>query len=99
MLTGINGETGKDEPMRQRLIMAATAALVVTGQTGEALARGGSGSGSGLSPYAAESGNDRSAGLNNGNYQPPRYNYYRRAYGPRDVPYPPRGDRYYGYPY
>ncbi|GEP01321.1 hypothetical protein [Methylobacterium haplocladii] len=86
------------------LANAALAAGLVLGLTGSALAFGGGGggggnSGSGLSPYAADSGNDRSAGVNNGNYQQPRYNYYRRAYGPRDVPYLPRGRFYQGYPY
>ncbi|WP_336487288.1 hypothetical protein [Methylobacterium nigriterrae] len=81
---------------RLGILVAAAAVLAASAQP--ASARGNSNSGSGLSPYAAESGNDRSAGVNNGNYRPPRYNYYRRAYGP-DGPYarPPRG--YYGYPY
>lgn len=52
---------------------------------GAALARGGGGggdSGSGLSPYAALSGNDRSAGVNNGNYRDPGYDPYLRTYAP-----------------
>ncbi len=79
---------------------AAIATSAFLAAAGSAMAMGGnSGSGSGLSPYAADSGNDRSAGVNNGNYSPPRYNYYRRAYGPRDVPYPGRSRYYEGYPY
>ena len=50
---------------------------------GAALARGGGGgggaSGSGLSRYAALSGNDRSAGVNNGNYRDPALDPYIRA--------------------
>ncbi|GEP09456.1 hypothetical protein [Methylobacterium gnaphalii] len=86
---------------KSKTVFAATvAAGLVLAATGSAMARGGnSSSGSGLSPYAADSGNDRSAGVNNGNYAPSRYNYYRRAYGPRDVPYPGRGRHYEGYPY
>ncbi|MCE4224753.1 hypothetical protein HCU64_13395 [Methylobacterium sp. C25] len=82
-------------------VLAATVAASVLLAAGSAFAMGGgnSSSGSGLSPYATESGNDRSAGVNNGNYAPSRYNYYRRAYGPRDVPYGERGRRYEGYPY
>lgn len=79
--------------------LAATATLML-GLAGPALAHGvGGNDGSGLSPYAAESGNDRTAGVRNGGYTPPRYDYYRRAYGPRRQPYyqPRRG--YYGYPY
>lgn len=83
------------------VISGAVAAALLAGFGGTALAFGGGGgggnSGSGLSPYAADSGNDRSAGVNNGNYSPPRYNYYRRAYGPRDAPYPRR--RYRNSPY
>lgn len=51
---------------------------------GAALAFGGGGgdAGSGLSPYAALSGNDRSAGVNNGNYRDPAYDPYVRTYAP-----------------
>ena len=86
--------------MTSSSISAALAASLVLASAGTALAFGGGAggnNGSGLSPYAADSGNDRSAGVNNGNDTLPQYNYYRRAYGPRDVPYPRR--RYDGYPY
>jgi len=81
---------------------------------GAALARGGGGvdAGSGLSPYAALSGNDRSAGINNGNYRDPAYDPYLRTYAPQAAygyaappgpqPEPARRLRlrpYYGYPY
>lgn len=81
---------------------------------GAALARGGGGgdAGSGLSPYAALSGNDRSAGVNNGNYRDPAYDPYLRTYAPEAAygyaappgpqPEPARRLRlrpYYGYPY
>ena len=82
-------------------LKAALAAGLTLGLSGAALAMGGgnSGSGSGLSPYAAESGNDRSAGVNNGNYRNPRLDPYLRAYGRQGerVYGAPRG--YYGYPY
>ncbi|KQO65700.1 MULTISPECIES: hypothetical protein [unclassified Methylobacterium] len=54
-------------------------ATLVLGLGGGALARGGSG-GDGLSPYAALSGNDRSAGVNNGNYRDPALDPYLGAY-------------------
>ncbi|GJD51555.1 hypothetical protein OPKNFCMD_4310 [Methylobacterium crusticola] len=88
--------------MRATVIGASLAAALIGGTAGGALARN-SDSGSGLSPYAALSGNDRSAGVNNGNYRAPRYDPYLRAYGPdrRPVGYPygrvPAP--YYGYPY
>lgn len=86
--------------MRPFTILAALAGSVVLGLTGPAAAAGGSGSGSGLSPYAAESGNDRSAGVNNGNYRNPRLDPYIRAYGGRyDQPARPAPRGYYGYPY
>lgn len=84
---------------------------------GAALAFGGGGggdSGSGLSPYSALSGNDRSAGVNNGNYRDPAYDPYLRTYAPEAAygyaappgpqPEPARRPRlrmrpYYGYPY
>lgn len=75
---------------------------------GAALARGGGGgggdSGSGLSPYAALSGNDRSAGVNNGNYRDPRLDPYLGAYGdgygrPVQDRYRPVRRPYYGTPY
>ncbi|KMO14100.1 hypothetical protein [Methylobacterium platani] len=81
--------------------VSAVAAALVLGTAGTALARN-SDSGSGLSPYAALNGNDRSAGINNGNYSQPRYDPYLRAYGRPPVRYyerrvPPPYD--YGYPY
>ena len=83
---------------------------------GAALAFGGGGgggnSGSGLSPYSALNGNDRSAGVNNGNYRDPAYDPYLRTYAPEAAygyasppgpqPEPARRLRlrpYYGHPY
>ncbi|MEH3147110.1 MAG: hypothetical protein PGN34_17570 [Methylobacterium frigidaeris] len=78
------------------------AAGLLLAAAGGAVARN-SDSGSGLSPYAVLSGNDRSAGVNSGNYARPRYNPYLRAYGPRRVPLGYHGrpvpPPYYGYPY
>jgi hypothetical protein len=80
-------------------------ASLVLGLGGSALARGGSGSsGDGLSPYAALSGNDRSAGVNNGNYRDPALDPYLGAYeGRYDRPvrerYRPSRQPYYGTPY
>lgn len=80
------------------------AAALALGASGAALARGGGSGGDGLSPYAALSGNDRSAGVNNGNYRDPRLDPYLRAYGGRSEPqgqygYRPTRRGYYGYPY
>lgn len=86
-------------------IRVVLAAALVAGAPGAAFARGGGDGGSGLSPYASESGNDRSAGVNNGNYRSPRLDPYIGAYGGRyDRParYDRRGSErgpYYGYPY
>ncbi|MGY2049269.1 hypothetical protein [Methylobacterium sp. JK268] len=81
----------------------ALAAALLVGLAGPALARGNSDSGSGLSPYAALSGNDRSAGINNGNYRDPRLDPYIRAYPPYGRPvghrYRPVPGPYYGSPY
>jgi hypothetical protein len=83
---------------------------------GTALAWGGGGggggdAGSGLSPYAALNGNDRSAGVNNGNYRAPPYDPYLRTYapdaaagyaappGPQPEPNRRLRLRPYGYPY
>lgn len=88
-------------------IRAALAAALILGSAGAVLARGGGGngdSGSGLSPYSALSGNDRSAGVNNGNYRDPRLDPYLGAYGDgyarpaRDQVRPVRRP-YYGSPY
>ncbi|RVU20543.1 hypothetical protein [Methylobacterium oryzihabitans] len=88
--------------MTSTVLRLALAAGLLVAATGASVARN-SDSGSGLSPYAALSGNDRSAGVNNGNYTQPRYNPYLRAYGPRRAPvtYPgrPVPTPYYGYPY
>lgn len=88
-------------PTRIALAAAMIAALSVP-----ALARGGgSGGGSGLSPYSALSGNDRSAGVNNGNYRDPSLDPYLGAYeGRYDRPARASGRQvrpapYYGYPY
>lgn len=87
--------------MTSLVLKAALAAGLTLGPSGAALAMGGgnSGSGSGLSPYAAETGNDRSAGVNNGNYRNPRLDPYIQTYGRRGerIYGPPRG--YDGYPY
>jgi hypothetical protein len=65
------------------------AAALLLGLSGAALAFGGGGgnggSGSGLSPYAALNGNDRSAGVNNGNYRDPALDPYLRTYAPDAV--------------
>ncbi|GEP07244.1 hypothetical protein MOX02_52820 [Methylobacterium oxalidis] len=85
------------------VIVVSALALTVTEI---ALARGGRGGGDGLNPYSELSGNDRSGGVNSGNYRQPRYNTYLRAYGPygpyprpMDERYRPDPHRYYGYPY
>ena len=87
------------------------AASLLVGATGVALAgSGGSGgnSGSGLSAYSALSGNDRSAGVNNGNYRDPATDPYLRANDPDAAARyaEPRGGQprlrmrpYYGRPY
>ncbi|MFH6786439.1 MULTISPECIES: hypothetical protein [Methylobacterium] len=88
--------------MRVLTLRTAVAAALVLGTAGAALARN-SDSGSGLSPYAALNGNDRSAGVNNGNYRKPRYDPYLRTYGrppvEYDYGYRPAPPAYYGYPY
>lgn len=88
----------------QRTTIISLAAVLAIGLSGSAMARGGSSSGDGLSPYAALSGNDRSAGVNNGNYRDPRLDPYLGAYEGRydrrvREEYRPSGGRYYGYPY
>lgn len=86
--------------MRALTIRTTVAAVLVLGTAGAALARN-SDSGSGLSPYAALNGNDRSAGVNNGNYRQPRYDPYLRTYGrpPAGYEYRAPPPYYYGYPY
>ncbi|GJE16978.1 hypothetical protein [Methylobacterium marchantiae] len=85
--------------MTGTLIRAALASGLILGLAGAAQARGGSGGGGdGLSPYSALSGNDRSAGVNNGNYRDPRLDPYLRTYGRRYVaPRPYYGSDEYGY--
>lgn len=77
------------------------AGLILAGATA-ASAQGNSNSGSGLSPNAGASGNDRSAGVNNGNNRLRGYGYARR--GGYERPVYDRYERrrrgsYYGYPY
>lgn len=89
--------------MKQALALALLGGALTLGGSGAALARGGSDSGSGLSPYSALTGNDRSAGVNNGNYRAPGFDPYVQTYGyedygPRYRRLPPRRP-YYGYPY
>ena len=86
-------------------IRVAFAAALIAALSVPASARGGSGGGSGLSPYSALSGNDRSAGVNNGNYRDPGLDPYLGAYEGR-YDRPVRAERrqyrpvpYYGYPY
>lgn len=95
-----------NDPVMSRSILCTTiAATVVLGLCSGALARGGGSSGGdGLSPYAALSGNDRSAGVNNGNYRDPALDPYLGAYeGRHDRPvrerYRPSRRPYYGTPY
>ncbi|GJD48362.1 hypothetical protein OPKNFCMD_1080 [Methylobacterium crusticola] len=87
-----------------RLLLAASLALGA-GSAARAQQDGGGGggdSGSGLSPYAVLSGNDRSAGINNGNYRAPRLDPYIQAYPRygrpadpyRPAPRPPGGRPY-----
>ncbi|MCJ2042740.1 hypothetical protein FV232_05875 [Methylobacterium sp. WL30] len=93
----------------RKTVRAVLAAGLIIGSTGAVLARGGGGgggsdSGSGLSPYAALNGNDRSAGVNNGNYRDPRLDPYLGAYGdgygrPVQDRYRPVRRPYYGTPY
>lgn len=97
--------------MTRRTLTVPLAAMLVIGIPCAAFAFGGGGggdSGSGLSPYAALSGNDRSAGVNNGNYRDPALDPYIRAYDPetaaRYVAPPAAQPRlrmrpYYGHPY
>jgi hypothetical protein len=92
-------------PAQSKSILRTTlAATLVLGLCGGALARGGGSGGDGLSPYAALSGNDRSAGVNNGNYRDPALDPYLGAYeGRYDRPvrerYRPSRQPYYGTPY
>ena len=70
--------------MTRTMLTMPLAAALLLGATGAALAFGGGGgsNGSGLSPYSALSGNDRSAGVNNGNYRDPSNDSYLRANDP-----------------
>ena len=92
--------------MRFLTMRTVAAACLVLSLPGAAMAFGGGNgdAGSGLSPYAAQTGNDRSAGVNNGNYRDPRLDPYIGAYGDRyDRPVEyrrrPAPRPYYGYPY
>ena len=90
--------------MSASLVRNTLATALVLGLSGAALARGGGSGGDGLSPYAALSGNDRSAGVNNGNYRAPELDPYLGAYeGRYDRPvrdrYRPSRRPVYGYPY
>lgn len=94
--------------MNSHVTRAALAAAILLGASGAVLARGNGGgdSGSGLNPYSELSGNGRTGGVNSGNYSPPEYNTYLRAYepyGPQGRPvrerYRPAPRPYYGYPY
>lgn len=68
-------------PLRSGLVaLAAMMALTVAGPAG---AQGtSSNAGSGLSPSSSATGNDRTAGVNNGNYRRPGSYGTRRAYRP-----------------
>ncbi|MDP4004631.1 hypothetical protein [Methylobacterium sp. NEAU K] len=96
--------------MTRKTLTMPIAAMLLIGIPGAAFAIGGGGgdSGSGLSPYAALSGNDRSAGVNNGNYRDPALDPYVRTYRPEAAARyaaPPAAQPhlrlrpYYGYPY
>ncbi|CAO4152945.1 hypothetical protein PKCBPO_03818 [Methylorubrum thiocyanatum] len=68
-------------PLRSGLVaLAATLFLAVAGPAGAQDAS--SNAGSGLSPSSSATGNDRSAGVNNGNYRRPGGYGTRRAYRP-----------------
>ena len=72
--------------MTRKTLTVPLAAMLLAATPGMAFAWGGGGgggggdSGSGLSPYAALSGNDRSAGVNSGNYRDPRLDPYIQTY-------------------
>ncbi|WP_232628910.1 hypothetical protein [Methylobacterium sp. Leaf118] len=75
-----------------RLGLFALAAGLLLGGVGPVLAQGAAGgdAGSGLSPGASATGNDRSAGVNNGNYRRPgsygTRGSFRSSYGrPRRI--------------
>lgn len=81
---------------RSRIVWGLAAGLLLAGVGGAAAQN--SSSGSGLTPFATESGNDRSAGVNNGNYRDPRLDPYLQTYGRRYVaPRPYGGAGEYGY--
>lgn len=67
-------------PLRRGLFILAAALTLAAGPVA---AQGSSGNaGSGLSPSASATGNDRSAGVNNGNYRRPGGYGTRRGYRP-----------------
>ncbi|WP_292503736.1 hypothetical protein [Methylobacterium sp.] len=91
--------------MIQNRLVLATAIVAALSTPAFARGGGGGGGGSGLSPYSALSGNDRSAGVNNGNYRDPGLDPYLGAYEgryDRPVRYDrgvPRAVPFYGTPY
>ena len=94
--------------MRTPTLSVSLAAILTLGLSCSALAQDGGGGGggdggSGLSPYSALSGNDRSAGVNNGNYRDPRLDPFIKAYPryarPAEDPYRPAHRPYYGRSY
>ena len=93
--------------MTRKTLTVPLAAMLLAAP-GKGHPRSGGDSGSGLSPYAALSGNDRSAGVNNGNYRDPALDPYIRTYDPEAAARyaaPPaaqprlRVRPYYGHPY
>jgi hypothetical protein len=73
-------------------LRAAAALAFLLGLSGTALAR----DGDGLDPWAALEGNDRSGGVDSGNYSDPRYNTYLQAYGTNgpNAPFRPAGGQF-----
>ena len=113
----MTGKTLGSKTLGSKTLGLALGASLLALLPGTAMAFGGGGggnSGSGLSPYSALNGDDRSAGVNNGNYRDPALDPYLRTYAPgaaygyeappRVQPEPARQPRlrmrpYYGYPY
>ena len=103
----MTGKTLGSKTLGSKTLGLALGASLLALLPGAAMAfGGGSGgsSGSGLSPYSALNGNDRSAGVNNGNYRSPALDPYLGAYeGRYDRPvrgrYRPYPQPYYGTPY
>ncbi|GJD44080.1 hypothetical protein AFCDBAGC_1942 [Methylobacterium cerastii] len=106
--TSIGAREAMTRKTTTKAVRAALATGLLLGSTGAVFAWGGGGggsdSGSGLSPYAALNGNDRSAGVNSGNYRAPELDPYLGAYGdgyarPVQDRYRPVRRPYYGRPY